>query len=86
MIALRSGVGSSFVMMLRGRFMAGVFTTFTCLLFVLTNPSDSSATAIVTSLRPATDSVPVPEPAAPALLLAAAAALLGVRRTRRGIA
>ena len=54
---------------------------------IYTGPTlHSSATAIVTSLRPATDSVPVPEPAAPALLLAAAAALLGVRRTRRGIA
>ena len=40
----------------------------------------SSATAIVTSLRPITDVVPVPEPAAPALLLVAAAALLGTRR------
>jgi len=42
----------------------------------------SSATATVTSLRPIGDSVPVPEPAAPALLLVAAAALLGARRRR----
>ncbi len=46
----------------------------------------SSATAIVTSLRPVTDTVPVPEPAAPALLLVAAAALLGVRRKGSRIA
>jgi hypothetical protein len=44
----------------------------------------SSATAMVTSLRPVTDPVPVPEPATPALLLMAAAALLGTRR--KGIA
>jgi hypothetical protein len=48
---------------------------------IYTGPTlHSSATAIVTSLRPVTDSVPVPEPAAPALLLVAIAALLGVRR------
>lgn len=47
---------------------------------IYTGPTlHSSATAIVTSLRPATDTVPVPEPAAPVLLLMAAAALLGVR-------
>jgi hypothetical protein len=44
----------------------------------------SSATAMVTSLRPVTDPVPVPEPSTPALLLMAAAALLGTRR--KGIA
>jgi hypothetical protein len=43
----------------------------------------SSATAIVTSLRPVTDTVPVPEPGAPALLLMAAAVLLGVRSRAR---
>jgi hypothetical protein len=48
---------------------------------IYTGPTlHSSATAIVTSLRPVTDSVPVPEPAAPALLLVAAVAFLGLRR------
>jgi hypothetical protein len=51
---------------------------------IYTGPTlHSSATAIVTSLRPITDVVPVPEPAAPALLLVAAAALLGKRRKPR---
>lgn len=52
---------------------------------IYTGPTlHSSATAIVTSLRPVNDTVPVPEPAAPALLLMAAAALLAVRGRAKG--
>ena len=51
---------------------------------IYTGPTlHSSATAMVTSLRPVTDVVPVPEPSWLALLLMAAAALFGVRTRLR---
>lgn len=53
---------------------------------IYTGPTlHSSATAIVTSLRPVTDTVAVSEPSAHSLLLMAAAALCFVRRTRAGV-